>query len=132
MLTISHNSLWINSKKNKFGIMKNLIILIFTILSFSYTSNAQKVFSTDHTNLADVKVYVVKHENLADLKVYKVKHSNLTGKNNGIWFFTEHSNLADKKIYFVDHSNLADIKIYFVDHKNLAGWRNKSKMHLMY
>ena len=43
---------------------------------------AQKVFSVNYENQADVKVYVVKYENQADLKVYKVKYENQAGWKN--------------------------------------------------
>ena len=63
------------------------------LLTFGNRVFAQKVFSVDYSNQADVKVFVVKYENQADLKVYKVKYNNQAGENNGKWFFTEYENL---------------------------------------
>ena len=120
----SVNSLY---KKN----MMRAIAIIFLLLITSLTY-AQKVYSVDYQNQADVKVYVVKYENQADLKVYKVKYSSQVGKNDGKWYFTDYSSQADKKIYFVDYENQADVKIYFVDYENQAGWRNKSKIQYFY
>ena len=107
-------------------------VLLIGICLFSFGSFAQKVFSVDYSNQADVKVYVVEYENQADLKVYKVQYSNQAGKNDGTWFFVEYSNQADKKIFFVEYENQADLKIYFVEYENQAGWRNKSKQHLIF
>ncbi len=97
------------------------------LFSVSVAAQAQKVFSVQYGNQADVKVYVVKYENQADLKVFKVKYENQAGENNGKWFFTEYANQAKKKIYFVEYENQADLKIYFVEYENQAGWRNKEK-----
>jgi hypothetical protein len=127
-------NLCINSKlyyiSDKILYMKHIAYLF--VLFFASQVSAQKVFSAQYANQADVKVYVVQYENQADLKVYKVKYENQAGENNGKWFFTQYPNQAKKKIYFVDYPNQADIKIYFVDYENQAGWRNKDKMHLMY
>ena len=49
-------------------------------------ANAQKVFSVEYSNQADVKVFVVDYANQADLHVYKVGYANQTGKNDGKWF----------------------------------------------
>ena len=64
---------------------------------FASQVSAQKVFSTQYANQADVKFYVVQYENQADLKVYKVKYENQAGENNGKWFFTQYPNQAKKK-----------------------------------
>ncbi|MDG1660072.1 MAG: DUF6150 family protein, partial [Winogradskyella sp.] len=69
--------------------------LLFLILLFSgFTSFAQKVYSVQYENQADVKVFVVNYENQADLKVYKVKYSNEAKNNDGKWFFTSYRNQA--------------------------------------
>jgi hypothetical protein len=49
------------------------------ILLMSNCCYAQKVFSVQYANQADVKVFVVDYPNQADLKVYKVKYKNQTG-----------------------------------------------------
>lgn len=118
-------------------ILKNLIDMKYTLililfLLFSSYSFAQKVFSVEYENQADVKVFVVKYENQADLKVFKVKYQNQAGDNNGKWFFTEYANQSKKKIYFVKYENQADLKIYFVEYENQAGWKKLNKKHLMY
>jgi len=110
--------------------MKTILTLV--LLTLFQVGNAQKVFSTQYDNQADVKVFVVKYENQADLKVYKVKYENQAGENNGKWFFTQYSNQAKTKIYFVDYENQADLKIYFVPYENQAGWRNNEKKYLLY
>jgi len=116
----------------EFNLFAMRIILTLLLLGLGQAINAQKVFSTQYANQADVKVYVVKYENQADLKVYKVKYENQAGDNNGKWFFTPYSNQAKTKIYFVDYENQADITIYFVPYENQAGWRNKEKKYLLY
>jgi hypothetical protein len=78
-------------------------IITLVLLNLLIAVSAQKVFSVEYPNQADVKVFVVKYENQADLKVFKVKYENQ-----------------------------ADLKIFFVEYENQAGWRKKKKMHLMY
>jgi hypothetical protein len=70
--------------------MKSIYYSVLLILFFSVSSKAQKVFSVNYQNQADVKVFVVKYENQADLKVYKVKYPNQVGQNDGRWFFTDY------------------------------------------
>ena len=75
------------------------ILLLFLGLLFSSYSFAQKVFTVEYENQADVKVFVVDYENQADIKVFKVKYENQAGENNGKWFFTQYPNQA--KIKFI-------------------------------
>ena len=117
--------------KLNFDKMKKILILGSMLSSFA-AIKAQKVFTVDYENQADVKVFVVNYENQADLKVFKVKYENQAGSNDGKWFFTQYSNQAKKKVYFVKYENQADLKIYFVDYENQAGWRNSSKKSLLY
>ncbi len=128
-----------NNCKISFLIYNNLqmhklkfVINTLFLLGLTVTCTAQKVFSVQNSNQADVRVFVVDYENQADLKVYKVKYQNQAGKNNGNWFFTEYSNQADKKLFFVKYQNQADLKIFFVQYENQAGWKNKTKQYLMY
>jgi len=103
------------------------------VLFFQTTSVcAQKVFSVEYSNQADVKVFVVPYQNQADLCVFKVQYENQTGRNDGNWFFTKYANQADKKIFFVNYENQADVKIFFVPYRNQAGWRNRSKIASFY
>lgn len=60
-----------------------LHISLFLVLCFGLTCSAQKVFSVQYANQANVKVFVVDYENQADLKVFKVKYANHAGKNYG-------------------------------------------------
>ena len=90
--------------------MKKLVILVTLLLTIK-VANAQKIYSVEYENQADVKVFVVSYENQADLKVYKVKYENQAGDNDGKWFFTQYANQAKKKIYFVKYENQADLKI---------------------
>jgi hypothetical protein len=48
--------------------MKKLIL--FLLFSRQYTLFAQKVFSVQYPNQADLKVFVVNYPNQADLKVF--------------------------------------------------------------
>jgi hypothetical protein len=99
------------------SIMKKYkLIGILVLLAVCNITFAQKVFSVEYPNQADVKVFVVKYESQSDLKVFKV----------------EYENQAKKKIYFVEYENQADLKIYFVEYESQAGWKTKKKMHLMY
>lgn len=69
--------------------MMKTITYFIAVLLISTITNAQKVYSVEYENQADVKVFVVKYENQADLKVFKVKYTNQAGQNDGKWFFTE-------------------------------------------
>lgn len=60
--------------------MKHALTLIMGLLFSSY-SFAQKVFSVEYENQADVKVFVVKYENQADLKIYFIEYVNQAGWN---------------------------------------------------
>jgi hypothetical protein len=117
-----------NFKNNK---MKKALILAFMLVAYKL-SMAQKVYSVDYENQADVKVFVVKYQNQADLKVFRVKYQNQAGSNDGKWFFTKYSNQAKKSVYFVKYENQADLKIFFVEYESQAGWSNSSKKSLMY
>src|SRR5690554_7081866 len=82
-----------------------LLLSLFLVFCFGLSCSAQKVFSVQYANQADVKVFVVDYENQADLKVYKVNYANQAGKNNGKWFFTKYANQADKKVFYVDRKS---------------------------
>ena len=79
--------------------MKYILTISITLIFSSYLL-AQKVFSVEYANQADLKVYVVEYENQADLKVYQVKYKHQAGQNNGKWFFTGFAYQAEKKIFF--------------------------------
>ena len=55
----------------------SIIVLFFTPMSF-----AQKVYSVEYQNQADVKVFVVDYENQADIKIYFVAYENQAGWRN--------------------------------------------------
>ena len=112
------------------GTKKILACLSFIFAMHSFF--AQKIFSVDYANQANIKVFVVDYENQSDLLVYKVSYENQVGKNDGLWFFTKYANQADKKVFFVEYANQADLKICFVKYQNRAGWRSKEKMYLLY
>ena len=59
--------------------MKNIICCLILVFSSISVCKAQKVFSVEYENQADVKVFVVDYENQADLKVYFVKYENQAG-----------------------------------------------------
>lgn len=58
--------------------MKRLIVML-VLLSVFMAVPAQKVYSVQYANQADVKVYVVKYENQADLKIFFVEYENQAG-----------------------------------------------------
>ena len=58
--------------------MKHFLLLF---LFFPLSSHAQKIFSVEYQNQADIKVYVVEYENQCDLKVFKVDYSNQANGN---------------------------------------------------
>jgi len=89
------------------------------LLILSLNLHAQRIFSVDYVNQAD-------------LKVFKVDYYNQATGNEGLWYFTDYVNQAQKKIFFVKHVNQADLKIFFVPYTNQAGWVNASKKHLLY
>ena len=64
--------------------MKKITFIL--LLCISFISNAQKVFTVQYENQADVKVFVVKYENQADLKIYKVKYENQAPLFFPAWF----------------------------------------------
>lgn len=111
--------------------MKAILVTVLMLVTLGFVK-AQKVFSVDYANQADVKVFIVGYENQADLCVYKVEYSNQSGDNDGKWFFTDYENQADKNIYFVDYENQADLNIFFVEYENQAGWKSNKKKDLMY
>ena len=55
------------------------IKIVFAVI-ISNQLYAQKIYSVDYENQADVKVFVVDYENQSDLKVYKVNYENQAGK----------------------------------------------------
>ena len=92
------------------------ILFVFAIID---SIHAQKIYSVDYVNQADIKVFVVDYQSQSDLKVYKVNYGNQAKNNSGLW-------------YFVDYESQAEKTIYFVDYKNQAGWINNSKKHLLF
>ena len=110
--------------------MNTIAALVATIFAIQF-STAQKLFSVEYQNHADIAVCVMKYANQADLKVYKVDYSNQAKGNAGLWFFTDYSNQADKTIFFVNYPNQADLKIFYVKFKNQACWVNEAKKGLL-
>jgi hypothetical protein len=99
--------------------MKRSILFSVIFFLLTATTYAQKVFSVQSDNQADVKVFVVKYESQADLKVFKVKYENQAGENDGQWYFTKYPNQAQKKIFFVKYDSQ-------------AGWLNNSVKQLFF
>ena len=62
--------------------MKKILLILFVFL-FVIILKAQKVFSVDYVNQADVKVFVEDYESRADLVVFKVDFQSQSGKNDG-------------------------------------------------
>lgn len=112
--------------------MKTRYVMLVVCWMCTITANAQKIYSTEYENQAQINVYVVDYPNQADLLVYKVDYENQARGNEGLWYFVKYENQADVKVYFVRYENQADLKIYFVKYENQAGWQTRSKMHLLY
>jgi len=109
-----------------------VISAVFSLLLFSSSGYAQKIYSADSQYDADVLVYVTDSKYEADLLVYKVSSQYEADGNDGLWFFTESKYEADKKIYFTGSKYAADLIIYFTDSKYEAGWKNRQKIYLLY
>jgi hypothetical protein len=62
--------------------MKRLYFISILALFFAPMSFAQKVYSVEYENQADVKVFVVDYENQADLKIFFVEYENQSGWRN--------------------------------------------------
>lgn len=116
----------------KKSIMKNTILLFSVLFWITFSSTAQKVYSTDSKYDADVKVYVADSKYDADLIVYKCSSKYDADDNKGLWYFVDSKYDADKKIYFVSSKYDADIIVYFTSSKYDAKWRESSKKHFMY
>ena len=63
--------------------MVYMLLSVFILFFSMDPASAQKVYSVNYPNQADIKVFVVKYENQADLNVYKVKYENQAGENDG-------------------------------------------------
>lgn len=46
----------------------NKVLVIFILISCFSSVTAQKVYTVDYSNQADIKVFVVKYKNQAELK----------------------------------------------------------------
>lgn len=112
--------------------MKRIFLITAMLIAASFPGRAQKIYSCQYKNEADVKVYTTKYKNEADLIVWRCKYKNEVEGNKGLWHFVKYRNEADKKICFVDYKNEADLVIWFTEYKNEAGWRNKNKKHLLF
>jgi len=111
--------------------MKNFLLPFLAFL-ISYSIKSQKIYSSNKSYQADLRVFVVKHEYQADLKVFKVNQPYQAEGNSGLWHFVGQEYLSNKKIFFVDYEYQADLKVFFVNYKYLSGWRNSNKKHLLY
>ena len=58
--------------------MKRFFLLVSFVVAMQ-SVNAQKVFSVNYQNQADIKVFVVDYTNQADLKIFFVNYSNQAG-----------------------------------------------------
>jgi hypothetical protein len=58
--------------------LKKIFVLTTMLFAF-WAAKAQKVFSVEYANQANVKVFVVDYENQADLKIFFVKYENQAG-----------------------------------------------------
>lgn len=112
--------------------MKKTLVLLLSCFG-CLLINAQKIYVTNMTALADAKVCIVDMPNLADLIVYKASSSIESGVNNneGKWYFTDNELEADKKITFVQMPANADLKIYYTKASAQAGWQNRNKKYLL-
>lgn len=110
--------------------IKKALYVLSLLLTSQYVK-AQKIYPTDATWKAGIKVFVVDQPYKADLLVYKVEHSWQAKGNKGLWNIVEHRWQADYTVIFVEHSWQADLNIYYCKNQYQAGWKNnrlKSKL----
>ena len=107
-------------------------LTLFLSLSIVQSAFAQKVFSCNNKNDADIKVFVVENRYDADLLVYKVSNAYDADGNKGLWFFCKNKYDAKKSVWFAENKYDADLLICFVQNKYDAGWRKKEKIQLLY
>ena len=88
--------------------MKNIVGSLILVFSSITVCKAQKVFSVNYENQADVKVFVVDYENQADLLVYKVNYENQAGKNNVQEYLSEE---ILKIPYYVFNNTISLVKV---------------------
>jgi len=111
--------------------MKNYFFSIWALF-ISISLYSQKIYSTNNSYQADLKVFVVKQDYQADLRVFNVKQSYKAMGNDGLWFFVSQKYQAEKKVIFVDYEYQADLKVFFVEYQHQSGWKNSEKKHLLY
>lgn len=78
-----------------------------------------KVFVTDSSYDADIKVSKASSEYDADLKVFVVG-SEYEATSDGLWCYVDSSGQATSKITWVESGG--DLKVFFVDSSGQAGW----------
>ena len=106
------------------------LLVIFSSIIISQSSQAQRVFPVKYPSDADIKLFEVQNDDSADLVVFVTQDTTGTSGNTGIWIESQIPDNA-KKIFFVSNSNDADIKIYVTDNMSNAGWLNTTKISLM-
>jgi hypothetical protein len=89
-----------------------------------------KLFRTDISSEADLKVFVTDIRSEADLVVYETTNE-WDAAESQIWFYTDIRNEADKIVCFTDIQSEADLVIYKTDVQSDACWMNSAKSDLL-
>ena len=89
-----------------------------------------RLFRTDVSSLADLKVYVTDVRTDAHLIVHETTDA-WAATDAPIWCYTDIQSEADKSIYFVDSRFDADLVIFRTDIRSDAGWVDSAKSDLL-
>ena len=89
-----------------------------------------RLFRTDVSSVADLKVYVTDVRTDAHLIVYETTDA-WAATEAPIWCYTDIQSEADKSIYFVDSRFDADLVIFRTDIQSDAGWVDSAKSDLL-
>ncbi len=89
-----------------------------------------KLFKTDISSAADLKVFVTDIRSEADLIVYETT-SQWEATESQVWCYTDIQSEADKTVYFTAAQWEADLIIYKTDIQSDAGWVDSAKSGLL-
>jgi hypothetical protein len=89
-----------------------------------------KLFKTDISSEADLKVFVTDIRSEADLIVYETT-SQWEATESPIWCYTDIQSEADKIVHLTSSQWEADLVIFKTDVQSDAGWVDSSKSGLL-
>jgi hypothetical protein len=89
-----------------------------------------KLFKTDISSAADLKLYVTDIRSEAHLVVYETTDA-WAATEGPIWCYTDIQSEADKTVYFADAQWDADLVVHRMDIQSDAGWADSAKAHLL-